>query len=327
MRRSVLAVLFLALSMLSIGSSAQSSFPNKPIRLISLPPGGSTDFVLRLYAQSVAESLGQQIVIDARGGAGGVGLTVPMTLVSTAKPDGYTLAAVTPFFTYANALIKDLPWDAVKSFTPVSQLTRTPYAIVVNPAGPIKSIKDLQALAKSKPSGLDFGASNTGSGTHLISMFFLTTAGIRQQSTYIPYAKIASAMVDLTAGRIDASLSTIVTSLGLVRGGKLRTLGYTSAQRTKAFPDVPTIAEQGLPGFSAYAFIGWLAPANTPADVVIKLSAAAAKAAQNKEIASKMIEEGGEAVGSTPQEFAQFIAVEVPRWRQLVSDLGIKAEE
>jgi len=301
-----------------------ANYPSKPIRVVAQPPGGSTDLIMRLYTQKVSEALGQPMVVDNRGG-GGVASIVTLASVASANPDGYTMGTVVPNFTFLPALVKDLPFDPLKSFAPVTQLTRTPYAVVVNPGLPVKSVKDLIAFAKSQLGTLNFGAGNTGSGTHLITMYFVTVAGIRGESTYIPYKGVGPATLDVMAGRIQASVTTIVSSLPLVKSGKLRTLGITSAQRSRAFPDVPTIAEQGLPGFAANAFIGWVAPARTPAAILNKLSMAAARAAQSAEIADRVRDDGGDAFGSTPQEFSRFIGEEIPRWRALVRDLGISA--
>ena len=300
-----------------------SPYPHKPIRLIvPQPPGGSTDLTMRLFAQKVSEALGQQIVVDNRA-SGGVGSVATLTTVAKASPDGYTLLAVTPSFTFAPALVKDLMVDPVKDFVAVTQLTRSPYLLVGFPGSPIKSVKEMIAYAKARPGKLNIGATNVGSGTHLVTMKFLTAAGIRKESTYVPYKGVGPALLDAMAGRLDASMGGIISAGPLVKAGKLRALGVSSAQRSKLIPDLPTIAEQGVPGYDATAFEGWAAPAKTPANILNRLSAEASKAAKSPSIADKYRDEGAEALGSRPEEFQRFIAQEVPQWRKLVKELGI----
>ena len=302
-----------------------AGYPTKPIRLIvAQPPGGSTDITMRLFAQKVGESLGQQIIVDNRA-SGGVSSVGSLVTVAKATPDGYTLLAVTPSFTFAPALVKDLAVDPVKDFAAVTQLTRSPYLLVGFPGSPIKSAKELVAYAKARPGKLNIGATNIGSGTHLVAMRFLTQAGIRAESTYVPYKGVGPALLDLMSGRIDASIAGVISAGPLVKSGKLRALGVSSARRSALLPDLPTIAEQGVPGFEAAAFEGWAAPAKTPVAILNRLSAEAARAAKSETIAGKYRDDGAEALGSTPEEFRRFIAQEVPQWRKLVKELGITA--
>jgi tripartite-type tricarboxylate transporter receptor subunit TctC len=298
------------------------SFPTKPIRVVvPQPPGGTTDAVTRLFAMKMVEILGQQIVVDNRAG-GGVAGVATQTLVANANPDGYTLLAIVPNFTFTPALMKDMrvrPED----FAPVTLLSRDPYLLSVYPGVAAKSVKEFIALAKAKPGILNMGSGNIGSGTHMISMLFLSEAGIRDQVTYVPYKGTGLAFIDLVAGRLHVAISSIVSGGPHVRAGRLRALGVTSAQRSSAWPEVPTIAEQGLPGFEATAWYGWVVPAKTPVAVINKLSAAAAQAAKSPEISVKIGLLGGEAVGSTPAEFRQLIVREIPRWRALIRDLGM----
>ncbi len=319
-------VLAVALSVsLPLHAQMLSSYPTRPIRLIvAQPPGGSTDITMRLFAQKVSEQLGQQIVVDNRA-SGGVGSVTTLTTVAKATPDGYTLLAVTPSFTFAPALVKDLVIDPVKDFAAVTQLTRSPYLLVGFPGSALRSVRDLVAYAKSQPGKLNVGATNVGSGTHLVTMRFLTAAGIRGESTYIPYKGVGPALLDLMAGRIDASMAGMISAGPLVKTGKLRALGVTSAKRSALLPDLPTIAEQGVPGYEATAFEGWAAPAKTPVLILNKLSTEAARAAKSAVIADKYKDEGAEALGSRPDEFQRFIAQEVPLWRKLVKELGISA--
>jgi tripartite-type tricarboxylate transporter receptor subunit TctC len=300
-------------------------YPNKPIRLVvPQPPGGASDIQMRLYAHKVSEYIGQQIIIDNRA-AGGVASLVTYATVARANPDGYTLMAILPSFTFIPALVKEMPVDPIRDFAPVTQLIRAPYLLVAHPGTAAKSVKELIALAKAQPGTLNFGAGNIGSGTHLVTMWFLNDAGIRSMSTYVPYRGTGPALIDLMAGRIHASITSIISSGPLVKSGKLRPLGITSAQRSRVLPDIPTIAEQGVAGYDAYTFAGWVAPAKTPPSVLNRLSTAAAQAAKSAELGEKLKDDGGEPVGSTPEEFRQLITREIPRWRKLVKDLGITA--
>lgn len=298
------------------------SYPTKPIRVIvPQPPGGSTDAVTRLFAVKMSETLGQQIVIDNRAGGGVAGIAT-QGLVANANPDGYTLLAIVPNFTFTPALVKDMrvrPED----FAPVTLLSRDPYLLSVYPGIAAKSVKEFIALAKAKPGYLNMGSGNIGSGTHMISMLFLHEAGIREQVTYVPYKGTGLAFIDLMAGRMHAAVSSIVSAGPHAKAGRLRALGVTSAERSAVWPDVPTIAEQGLAGFDATAWYGLVVPVKTPVAVINKLSAAAAQAAKSPDVSGKIKPLGGEAVGSTPAEFRKLITREIPRWRALIKELGM----
>ena len=298
------------------------AYPTKPIRIVvAQPPGGSTDVVARLYAQHMTEILGQQIIIDNRA-AGGVASVAVQTMVATANPDGYTLLAIVPNFTFAPALVKDARLRT-EDFAPVTLLSRDPYVLSIYPGLPAKSVKEFIALAKSKPGYLNMGSGNIGAGTHMISMLFLSEAGIRNEVTYVPYKGTGLAFTDLMGGRNHAAMTSIVSAGPHVKAGKLRALGVTSVQRSPAWPEIPTIAEQGLPGFEGTAWYGLVVPVKTPAAIVNKLSSAAGQAAKSPEIGGRIKALGGEAVGSTPAEFRQLIAREGPRWRKLINDLGM----
>jgi tripartite-type tricarboxylate transporter receptor subunit TctC len=306
----------------STPAAAANSYPTKPIRVVvPQPPGGSTDGVARLFAKKMSDVLGQQIVIDNRAGGGVAGVAV-QSMVANSNPDGYTLLAIVPNFTFTPALFKDArvrPED----FAPVTLMSRDPYLLSVYPGLQAKSVKEFVALAKTKPGYLNMGSGNIGSGTHMISMLFLSDAGIRREVTYVPYKGTGVAFIDLMAGRLHAAVSSIVSAGPHVKVGRLRALGVTSERRSPEWPDVPTIAEQGLSGFEATAWYGLVVPARTPAAVINKLSAAASEAAKSPEIGGAIRTLGGEPVGSTPAEFRQLIAKEIPRWRALIKELGM----
>lgn len=306
-------------------AQSASTFPNKPVRIVvAQAPGGGTDIQARMFATKISRLLGQQFVVDNRAGGGAAGV-VASTMVAKATPDGYTLLAITPSFTFSPALYKDYPVDPIKDFTPVSLLTRAPYLLVVNASSPTKSAKDFIVLARAQPGKLNFGAGNIGTGTHLVTEWFINAAGIK--ATYIPYKSTGPAMLDLMGGRLDAALTNVLSSGPHVKSGKLRALGISTIQRSKVLPDLPTLAEQGVTGYNASTFHGYVAPAHTPAAIITKLSAGFAGVVKTPEMAEQLSEDGGEPVGSTPEEFRQQIAAETQLWRKLVKDVGIKITE
>jgi tripartite-type tricarboxylate transporter receptor subunit TctC len=243
-------------------------------------------------------------------------------MVAHGNPDGHTVLAITPNFTFIPFLVKKVQVRP-EEFAPVTLLSRDPYLVSVYPGIPARSMKDFIALAKSKPNSLNMGSGNIGAGTHLVSMLLLTEAGIRNDVTYVPYKGTGLAFADLIGGRLQVSLTSIVSGGPHVRAGKLRALGVTSAQRSPSWPDVPTIAEQGLPGFDAIAWYGFAVARRTPPAIVNKLSMAAAQAAKSADLAGRISALGGEAVGSPPDVFGSLIAKEIPRWQVLIQDLGM----
>jgi tripartite-type tricarboxylate transporter receptor subunit TctC len=302
------------------GSGARpGDYPAKPVRVVvAQAAGGNADTQARLFAARLSGSLGKQFVVDNRPGR-----HISWTLVANAPADGYTLLVVLPDLTYAPALFKNLPIDPIRDFAPISLMSRTPYLLVVNPALPAKSVKDLVALANTNPGKLNFGGGISGSGTHLMAVSLLALAGVK--ASYIPYKGVAQAVVDILAGQIDAGFTT-GSAVTHIKSGKLRALGISTLQRSALLPDIPTIAEQGVRGFDAAAFHGWAAPAATPAAIVARLGAELAGIARSAEVAAALGNDNSEPVGSTPEQFRQFIAVEIPRWRKLVRESGIKPE-
>ena len=244
--------------------------------------------------------------------------------MANANPDGYTLLAVIPSFTYSPVLYKNYPVDPIRDFAPVSLLTRAPYLLVVNASLPVNSAKELIALARAQPDKLNFGAGNTGSGTHLVTLWFMSAANVR--ALYVPYRSVGLAMLDLAGGRIDATLANVLSTGHFVKTGKLRALGISTAQRSRALPDLPTIAEQGAPGYNASTFHGYAAPAGTPAAIVNKLSAEFARVVKSPDVAERFSADGGEPVGSTPQEFRKLIAAEILVWHKVIRESGVKLE-
>lgn len=300
-----------------------AGFPSKPVRVvIAQLPGGTADAVTRLYADRMGEALGQRFVVDNRAGGGAASVTA-LQIVAEANPDGHTILVVVPNFTFSPSLIKNMPVDPGKDFDPITLMSRDPYLLTAYPGLPAKNVQEVIQLAKAKPGFLNAGSGNLGSGTHLVTMYFLSAAGIRPQSTYVSYKGSTAAFVDLMAGRLHLSVTSIVTAWPFVNAGKLRALGVTSLQRSGGMPDVPTIAEQGIPGFEATAWYGLVAPARTPPAVIAKLHGAASQAARSPEIREKLKGMGSEAVANTPAEFRQMIQREIPIWRKLIQEIGL----
>jgi tripartite-type tricarboxylate transporter receptor subunit TctC len=308
----------------AVPARAAAPFPVKPVRVIvPQAPGGATDIQARLFAAKMSEALGQQFIVDNRAG-GGAAAIVAFSMAAKANPDGYTLLAVIPSFTFSPALYRNYPVDPVKDFAPVSWMTRAPYLLVVNASSPARSAGELIAQARARPGEMLFGAGNTGSGTHLVTLWLLAAANIR--ATYVPYRSTGMAMLDLAGGRIDATLANVLSAGPQVKLGRLRALGISTAQRSSILPDLPTIAEQGAPGYNASTFHGYAVPAGTPAAVVNQLSAAFARAVKSPDVAGKLAADGGEPIGSTPREFRDFIADEVRVWRRIVTESQVKIE-
>jgi tripartite-type tricarboxylate transporter receptor subunit TctC len=313
-------------TVLTGGVAAQStaSYPSRPVRVVvPQATGGATDIQARLFAVRMSQALGQQFIVDNRGG-GGAAAVQSFSMVAKANPDGHTLLAVIPTFTFSPALFRNYPFDPLKDFAPISLLTRAPYLLVANASLPAKSAKELIALARAQPDGLNFGAGNTGSGTHLVTLWFMSAAGIR--ATYVPYRSVGLAMLDLAGGRIDATLANVLSAGPYVKSGKLRALGISTAQRSRVLPDLPTIAEQGAPGYDASTFHGYAAPAGTPAAIINKLAAEFARVVQQPDVADKFAADGGEPVGSTPQEFRKLLAAEILVWHRVIRESGVKID-
>lgn len=312
-----------AMTLLSSISVAQdrSDYPVKPVRVIvASGAGGPSDIQSRLLAQKLSESLKRQFVIENRPGAGG---TVGYGVAAKAAPDGYTLLSVVPTLTFSPALQRNLPFDPLKDFAPISLVGRAPYVVASHPALPVKSLKELIALAKARPDALAMGQTN-GSPNHLAAAYFISAANLKVR--VIPYKAFGQALVDAMAGEVQFLFGSPLNTLPHVRSGKLRALAVSSAQRSPVLPQLPTVAESGVPGYEVTSWYGWVAPAGTPAAIVDLLSRELARAVKQPDVAKTLAEDGGEAVGSTPAHFQKLIADEVPRWRKIVTASGMRLE-
>ncbi len=304
----------------SVHAQPAGAYPTKPIRLIvPFPPGGSNDIVGRYVANQLSERLGKQVVVDNRGGAGGL---IGSETAANSIPDGHTLLLISVAYSM-NASIYKLPYDSVKSFSRVAQLGTGPAALAIYPGLPVNSVKELIALAKAKPNTVVYATAGIGSFQHFASELFRTSAGLSM--VHVPYKGGGPAMIDTIAGQAHMSLGSLIQFLPHFRSGKLKALGTGGAKRTAILPDVPTIAE-GLPGYEANNWWGILAPAATPAAIVKKLNTDINAIMKLPETQKRFASEGAEPVSGTPEEFSKLIAIEMEKWGRVAKAANIKAD-
>ncbi len=297
-------------------------WPERPVRIVvPFTPGGSTDILARALGAELQEVLGQPFVVENRGGAGG---TIGTEAVAHAPPDGHTLMmghigtlAVNP------ALYHNLSFDTATAFAPVVLVAIVPNVMVVNPKLQAKTVPELVALAKEKPGGLTYGSGGNGSAAHIAAVAFSLAAGI--EMTHVPYRGTGPMMNDLISGAIDLTLTGGPPALPAVRGGLLRALGVSSLQRLAAAPDIPTIAEQGMPGFEAVQWYGLVAPARTPPAIVARLNTESARILKGEKLQPRLEAEGAVAAPGTPEEFGRFITAERERWGDVIRRTGVQA--
>jgi tripartite-type tricarboxylate transporter receptor subunit TctC len=319
MRKLTFALL--AIPCVLLGAPAHAAYPERPIRLIvSYPPGGGTDVTARQITPSLSERLGKQIVIDNRSGAGS---TLGTNIVANAAPDGYTLLMADTTFGIVPGLYQKVPYDSLRDFAPVTQITSVPGALVVHPSLPANSVKELVALAKSKPGGLNFGSGGVGTPVHMAAELLQLQAKIKM--VHIPYKGAGPAFADLLGGQFHMMFPTMQSAVPHIKSGRLRLLAVTTEKRTPAYPDTPTMDEAGVPGVVSVAWFGLMAPAGTPRAIIDRLHAEAAKVVQEPTIRDRFIAETAEPVGSTPAQFGKFISNEISKWTRVVKAAGIKA--
>jgi tripartite-type tricarboxylate transporter receptor subunit TctC len=303
------------------GSAAD--YPTHPITLIvPYAPGGGNDVLARGVAEPMSKALGQPIVIENRGGAGG---SIGTRQVAKSAPDGYTLGlGGTGTLAIDPTLYPNAGYDPRKDFAPVGLIATSPLIVLVNPSVPAHNVQELIALAKAQPGKLNYASAGKGSGIHLGTVLFAITAGI--ELTHVPYRGTGPALTDLLGGHVAMFFSSLPSAVGLVKDGKLRALGVTGLKRSAIFPDVPTVAEQGLPGFEAVLHYGIVAPAGTPRPIVDKLNAALRAALNSDDVHRRIATEGAEPLPTTPDEYAADIDREETKWSALVKKSGAKAE-
>ncbi len=302
--------------------AAAQDFPTRPVRIIvPQSAGGSTDLAARVVAQKLGDALRQNIVVDNRPGAGSINGT---EIVAKALPDGHTLLAVAASFTITPALATHLAFDPVRDFAPVTQLADLAHILVVHPSVPVKSVKELIALAKAKPGVLNYASSGIATSTHLAAELFMYMTGT--QMVNVPYKGGAPAMVAMLGGQCQVNFATSSTSLPHIKAEKLRALAVTTARRSVFLPELPTLAEAGVAGYAHSSWVGILAPAKTPRPVMERLNSELVKIVHSSEVKSLLLREGLESLGNTQKEFETVIATEVAKWRKLVKAAGIKAD-
>jgi len=311
-----------ACALLGTMPAASAVYPERVIKIVvPFAPGGGTDVIARTLAQEMAKDLGQSVIIENKPGAGTI---IGTQAVATSEPDGYTLL----MGTFANAvnpgLYAKLSYDQHRDLAPVALVARSFNIVVVNPKSEIKSIPDLIAAAKAEPDKLSYGTFGTGTSAHLAGELFKHLAKVNL--TTGPYKDAAPAITDLIGGQIQVMFTTVASAASLIEAGQLRALAVTSAERSPAFPDLPTVSEAGVPGYDAEAWYGLFAPARTPADIIARLNQSAATAVQSEAFKMLVKNEGLIMVASPPEELDRYLRAEEDRWRKVIQDAGIKAE-
>ena len=309
------------LAVLLIGD-AMALYPERIIRLVvPFAPGGGTDVVARTLAQDMGKDLGVTVLIENKPGAGTI---IGTQAVATSRPDGYTLLMGTFSHAVNPSLNTKLPYDPHRDFAAVALVARSFNVVVVNPKSPVKSIADLIAAAKAGPGKLSYGTFGTGTSAHLAGELFKDMAKV--DLTTVPYKGAAPAITDLIGGQIDVMFTTVASAASLVESGQLRAIAVTSAERSPAFPQLPTVNEAGVPGYTAESWYGLFAPAGTPADVIARLNKAAAAAVQSEAFKKLGVNEGLVVIARPPDELDRYVRGEQERWRRVIQDAGIKVE-
>ena len=302
---------------------AQTAWPAHAVRIVvPYPPGGTTDILARLAAARLSDALHQSFVVENRPGASGA---IGTQAVAKAAPDGYTLVMGTASTHGVNsALYKALPYDAVRDFSPVTLVASTPNVIAVNPAVPVRTLGELLALARANPGRITFGSTSQGGSPHMSAE--LLKAMTKVDMVHVPYKGASPMLADLMGGQIQVGFDNLPSTIGHIRSGKVRGIAVTTTRRWPGAPDLPTVAESGVPGYEVSGWFGLLAPAGTPAPILELMQQTIAAALKLPEVSRQMFELGAEPVGNTPEEFARVVAAEVRKWRGVVETVGLKVE-
>jgi len=307
---------------LSAPAQSADSYPVKPVRLVTpFPPGGGTDILARALAPRMSESLGGSVIVENRAGAGGL---VGIEAVARAAPDGYTLLLVSGSLTIIPSLFPNVRYDPVKDFTPVTLATRQPYIAVVHPSLPAKNIRELIALARARPGQVTYASAGSGGAGHL-GMELLKTM-VKVNIVHIPYKGSGPALIDVLGGHVSLMFASAPSAMPHIKTGRLRALAMTGSQQSAAVPGVPTIAESGLPGFETYGWYGVLAPAGTAPPIIARVHGAIIKAMAAPEVMERIVADGSEAVAGTPEQFADYIKRDIPKWAKVIKESGARAD-
>ncbi|HWP90380.1 MAG TPA: tripartite tricarboxylate transporter substrate binding protein, partial [Burkholderiales bacterium] len=301
---------------------AQNAYPAKPIRIISIfAPGGGNDVICRLVAQQLTERLKQQVIVENRVGANGI---VGSEAAARSAPDGYTFTLIPSGHTVNASMYKKLPFDSIRDFTPITLVGSGPLVLAVHPSLPAKNVKELIALAKARPGQLTYVSSGVGASGHLAGALFDSMTGT--QMVHVPYKGMSLAVSDLMGGQVSMTFGTSLSVIPHVRTGRLRALATTGAQRSPALPDLPTVAESGLPGYEASLWYGFVGPARMPPEIVQRLNTEIAAILALPDTREKLASQGVDARSTTPEEFARILTADVARWAKVVQKLGLQAE-
>jgi tripartite-type tricarboxylate transporter receptor subunit TctC len=301
---------------------AQGGYPSKPVRIIvPSSAGGGTDIVARILAPELSKRLHQQVVIDNRPGAGTM---IGIEIAAKSPADGYTVLMGLSTLAINSAIYKKVPYDPRHDFAPITQAVSSASIIVVHPSVPVKALKELIAFARARPGQLNYASAGTGTYPHMTMELLLSMAKLKM--VHIPYKGTAPAMIDMLAGQVATMAATVLTGMPHIRSGRLRPLGITSLERTKVAPEIPTVAEAGLPGYESVQWYGMLAPAKTPRDIVNRLNAEATAVLKQPEIKARFANDGADTVGSSPEEFTRYIQSELVKWANVARNAGIRAD-
>jgi tripartite-type tricarboxylate transporter receptor subunit TctC len=312
----------LAATLLACPGRAQD-YPSRPVRVIvPFAPGGPNEIIARLVAQRLSETLGQPFIVENRPGAGG---NIGTDLVAKSAPDGYTLLSAGPGSLVINPLLGAAPYDTARDFAPVAIMATAPNALVVHPSVPARTVRELIALARSRPDELNYASGGVGSTPHLAAALFAAMAGIR--IVHVPYKGTGPAVTDLLGGQVQVAVLGIPTVLPYIRSGKLRALAVTGKRRSAELPDVPTVEEAGVAGYEVSPWYGLLAPAATPRPIIAVLSAEVTKIVRSPGLVEKLAAQGAEPAGGTPEEFAAYLRAEAARWGRVIRDNDIHTKQ
>jgi tripartite-type tricarboxylate transporter receptor subunit TctC len=321
MNKTTIAITLLA-AIAALPSAQAQSYPTRAIRLVvPSSPGGGTDITGRIVAQKLSELLGQQVVVDNRAGAGTI---IGNDIVAKAPPDGYTLLMGLSTLAINPSMYAKLPYDALKDFAPVSLAVLSPNVLTIHPSVPAKTVKEFVALAKARPGTITFGSAGLGTSPHLSGELLRVLAKI--DIVHVPFKGSGQSVISQLAGEIAANFPSVPTAMPYIKASRLRGLGVTTAKRTQALPDVPSIAEAGVPGYESLQWYGLLAPAGTPKEIIARLNREAVAALRAPEIAARLAGDGAEVVAGTPEEFGAWIKAETEKWARVAKAAGIKPE-